>query len=781
MIGPVLQAALEAVTRGWSVFPVQTRGSFAKKPHWCLVDTGHSKQDEGKLRPSWAALQHTPPTPEQVRTWYACETDKGLAVVTGAVSGLIVLDFDGAEGEALRQKLGLPAHVRTGSGGAHTYLQHPGWRVPTLNHKAKKEMGERWPGLDIRADGGYAVIPPSDNASGPYRWEAQPDMPEVLSLSALPAELREFLGLAQPPQAAPAASSERPRAAQSSSKFESGRDGGRVPADLLINRALSEAGQMGRNNAGFALACQLRDNGYREGEAAAHMESYVASVPPVNTKGQREAYTLHDARASLREAFSAPARAPWEDRRSSSALPSAQQAQPRVQEVLTVPAQTAEHALPSSLAGHGPVIVTDDAAFSAVEAALRIHPDSGTAKRSLTQEELRQLVQDGRAVYILTPSQAQERALDASGVEWYPLPALEWSVPAHELLTALQDAMCDALPISGSLNFLQEELPALAELRLSREGNTYPTGLSDFDEAIGGGFYDGLHVLGGVTGGGKTALALAIAEANARQGRPVLYVTYEQSRYELWGRIISAKAGISLRSLRTGGTAEHPVAEQLRKSTAYHDLTENVSPYLSVSEGNGVDGGAWGVDRIAAQVKRLKAVHGVSPLVILDYLQRMPSGESKERRHQIDEVVTALQVRLGRELNTPLLLISSVGRGNYGELLKEPLEARLSVFKESGGVEYTAYTASLLYPLGAQDAMMLDLDPAPVPGSGRAALSGLWKYLVLDLVKNREGEAPRQWVVKWHPARGTFEVVRAVAANEIEGLSGNGGRKGGKA
>ncbi|UQN10835.1 DnaB-like helicase C-terminal domain-containing protein [Deinococcus sp. QL22] len=402
------------------------------------------------------------------------------------------------------------------------------------------------------------------------------------------------------------------------------------------------------------------------------------------------------------------------------------------------------------------------------------------ARRQLTAEELRVLVQDGRAVFALMPTAAQERALDASGVEWYTLPTLDLSGPPADVLERLQDAMTEAFShaLTGNLNFLQSGLLTLADERLERGGNAYPTGLLEFDEAIGGGFYDGLHVLGGVTGGGKTALALAVAESNARAGRPVLYVTYEQSRYELWGRLISTRVGVGLRQLRTGGTIDQPISAKLRENSAYIDLTNEVAPWLSVVEGNGVEGGSWGIDRIAAQVRRLKSAHGVAPLVILDYLQRMPSGDTKDRRHQIDDVVTGLQVRLGREQNAPILLISSVGRGKYGELVGQPLEERLGVFKESGGVEYTAYTASLLYPLGIQDAYALGLDGPPVPGTGRAALHGLWKYLVLDLVKNREGEAPRQWVVKWYPASGRFELVMPVDADSLAGEKSTvGGRR----
>lgn len=773
----MLQAALEARSRGWSVFPVQTKGPFAKRPHYCLTDTGHTKEEDGKVKPSWAGLQLTPPTVEQIHTWYAREAGKGLAVVTGAVSGVIVLDFDGAKGEQLRERLGLPAHVRTGSGGAHVYFEHPGWRVPTLNSKAKKEMGERWEGLDIRADGGYAVLPPSENASGPYRWEAQTGLPELLALSALPADLRAFLGLATPPQAPspPSAPAERPRASYAPAR---GTDG-RVPGALLIERALEQVDRgTGRNDAGAWLAGQLRDNGYSQHEARPHMEVYASRCPLTDTQGRHDPYTAAQAWATLSSIFSRPARDAWEDRRGTRDHAT----RPTLPEVTAQQAQTGELALPAELPGDGPVIVTGDAAYLPVQAALSLpHEERAAARRTLTGEELRSLVQDGRAVYLLTPTQAQERALDASGVEWYALPALPLTGSPDELLSAIRDAMSETLPIEGNLRFLLDDLPALADLRLNRGGNTYPTGLQDFDEAIGGGFYDGLHVLGGVTGGGKTALALAIAEYNARQGRPILYVTFEQSRYELWGRVVSTRAGVSLRQLRTGGTADRPVSELLRNSKAYQDLTQTVAPYLNVEEGNGVDGGAWGVDRIAAQVRRLKSAHGVAPLVILDYLQRMPGGEANDRRHQIDEVVTALQVRLGREQGTPVLLISSVGRGNYGELIAAPLEARLSVFKESGGVEYTAYTASLLYPLGAQDALLMGLDLPPVPGSSRATLSGMWKYLVLDLVKNREGEAPRQWVLKWYAARGTFEIVQAVNPAEMEDLQGAGSRRGGRA
>ncbi|GHF65312.1 bifunctional DNA primase/polymerase [Deinococcus metalli] len=763
------EAALAALQRGWSVLPVQVSGEWAKKPAYVLVDTGHSEVKDGKTVPAWKGLQTTRPTPTDVTTWFARPNGKGLALVTGSISGVVVIDFDGPAGEALREQLGLPVHVRTGSGGSHVYFEHPGWPVTTLNGKAKEDLGKQWPGLDIRGDGGYAVIPPSRNASGPYTWLGRPG--EMLPLDRLPEDLRAFLGLLEAPR--PSA----PRNTTPSTSYTGQRrDGsGRPPAELLLGRALDQvnAGE-GRNNAGAEMVMQLRDNGYSEGEAWDVMREYVARVPQQDAHGRQDPYTEGAARATLRSIYTRPARDPWEDRRPapSSGPTSVLASAPR-----------SEGAPPSPVAetGDGPVVLTGDTDFARVDAALAMpHAENAVARRSQTADDLRTLLQDGRPVFALAPTHTMERTLDAAGVEWYALPRLSVTATGEQLLEELRTAMADVwgASLAGSQTFLQEELLALADARLNRGGAMYPTGLAEFDEAIGGGFYDGLHVLGGVTGGGKTALALAIAEGNARAGRPVLYVTYEQSRYELWSRMISTRTGIAQRHLRSGGTPERPVSADLQINPQYIDLIENVAPSLTVIEGDGFDGGSWGVDRIAAQVRRLKAAHdGRAPLVILDYLQRMPSGSEKDKRHQVDDIVMGLQVRLGRELHAPLLLISSVGRGKYGELATMPLEERLSVFKESGGVEYTAYTATLLYPLGAQNIQALGLEAPPLPGSSRAALKGLWKYLVLDLAKNREGEAPCQWVVRWYPVRGTFELVQALDPEALGQEVGSVGRR----
>ena len=99
------------------------------------------------------------------------------------------------KGARLLRQLGLAPHVRTGSGGYHIYFAHPGWPVKTLNGKSASELGHRWPGLDIRADGGYAAFC-GHNTRGRYEWLR---LPLLEPTEKLPDDLRRALGLLHAP------------------------------------------------------------------------------------------------------------------------------------------------------------------------------------------------------------------------------------------------------------------------------------------------------------------------------------------------------------------------------------------------------------------------------------------------------------------------------------------------------------------------------------------------------------------------------------------------------
>ena len=109
-----LSAALHYHSLGWSVFPV----GKDKKP---LI--------------KWTKYQSERATPEQIKAWFEQWPNMNLGVTTGALSGLVVLDLDikhGWSSKKLREEgcdLSLTATSRTGNGGEHFFLKHPGGNV----------------------------------------------------------------------------------------------------------------------------------------------------------------------------------------------------------------------------------------------------------------------------------------------------------------------------------------------------------------------------------------------------------------------------------------------------------------------------------------------------------------------------------------------------------------------------------------------------------------------------------------------------------------------------
>ena len=272
----------EALRRGWSVIPTMAN----KKP---------------PLK-TWKEFQQHPATLKQLQTWRSEYQPAGFAVVTGAVSHLVVIDFDGEKGLQTMRKYGIKPHRKTGSGGFHWYVEHPGFPIPTLTGKNSKELGRLLPGLDVRGDGGYAVFA-GRNTNGRYeslrpmepdRWEG-PLIETILPLIR---------------QGTPTASASK---ATHSPPITSAELAERILKDAL---EMAHAGQ-GRNAAGFWLACQIRDNGYSESEAAAALLRYSGMVGATNTKGQKESYTQSEALASVRQAYRTRSREPWSSRNAS--------------------------------------------------------------------------------------------------------------------------------------------------------------------------------------------------------------------------------------------------------------------------------------------------------------------------------------------------------------------------------------------------------------------------------------------------------------------------------
>jgi len=144
----LLDTALKLLGSGMPVFPV----GRDKKP---LV--------------AWKQYQERLPIEEEVKTWWNQHPYANIGLTTGHLSGLIVVDPDSQEATRAFKENYPEAketlQAQTGREGArHFYFIHE----PGITNDAGKLLG---PGIDVRGEGGYVVVPPSIHANGKsYQW-----------------------------------------------------------------------------------------------------------------------------------------------------------------------------------------------------------------------------------------------------------------------------------------------------------------------------------------------------------------------------------------------------------------------------------------------------------------------------------------------------------------------------------------------------------------------------------------------------------------------------------
>jgi len=128
-------------------------------------------QPSGK-RPlvSWIEYQSRRPTEEEIRQWWQQHPSANIGIVTGKVSRTVVIDLDpdkggNESGAGIYEQAPTDLIVKTGRGGYHLYYRYP----EDVGHIPNR-VG-LLPGVDVRADGGYVVAPPSAHSSGRlYGW-----------------------------------------------------------------------------------------------------------------------------------------------------------------------------------------------------------------------------------------------------------------------------------------------------------------------------------------------------------------------------------------------------------------------------------------------------------------------------------------------------------------------------------------------------------------------------------------------------------------------------------
>lgn len=151
---------------GWSILPVKPE---EKRPYMT----------------NWLQYTRTRAPKEMVENWFNNLSGAGVGAVTGKISNIVVLDVESwckTPIEELLKKFPTQMISKSGSGGYHLFYQYPVGR-----NKISNRVGI-FDGADLRADGGFIVLPPTVHPNGMrYEW-VQRGIPGAFPLALLELE-----------------------------------------------------------------------------------------------------------------------------------------------------------------------------------------------------------------------------------------------------------------------------------------------------------------------------------------------------------------------------------------------------------------------------------------------------------------------------------------------------------------------------------------------------------------------------------------------------------------
>jgi hypothetical protein len=166
-----MQEVERLAERGWRLLPCAQRGKTPLLKRW----------------PTLASADLA-----TIREWAAKHPECNWGVATGPDSGVFVLDVDGDAGraslatlEAQHKPLPVTLTSITGraNGGEHRWFNYP------VDREIRGSAGKLGEGFDVRAAGGYVIVPPSIHETGrAYQW-ADPEQ----SIADAPSWLLDLL------------------------------------------------------------------------------------------------------------------------------------------------------------------------------------------------------------------------------------------------------------------------------------------------------------------------------------------------------------------------------------------------------------------------------------------------------------------------------------------------------------------------------------------------------------------------------------------------------------
>lgn len=300
----------------------------------------------------------------------------------------------------------------------------------------------------------------------------------------------------------------------------------------------------------------------------------------------------------------------------------------------------------------------------------------------------------------------------------------------------------------GSLKNLVERYKADAEKDAKyakrRTGFDNLDGVGKFKDDGQKYFLPGIYIIGAPPSAGKTTFCLQLCTQLADLGEEVLFLSYEMGEKNLLRKLIArdlfekqrrklSVTAISAADIRRAALGNEDVVASL------DEVGENM-PHLRILKAG------WHAEELIGKLNAFAKAVERPPVVCIDYLQLIPPEKDMSAKEKIDKLLGELRTFQDKTDST-LILISSLNRAN---LLSADKRIKLSSFKESGAIEYTADTIWALETANDDDE---EERKKPVRG------------MQLRCLKNREGELYEVYF-RYYAAHDTFEPCSEEEAAE---------------
>ena len=303
----------------------------------------------------------------------------------------------------------------------------------------------------------------------------------------------------------------------------------------------------------------------------------------------------------------------------------------------------------------------------------------------------------------------------------------------------------------------------------SAGGRAWPTGFDPLDSYLSGGVRSGeLVLVGGPQGFGKTMWVLQALRNMVAEGHHGVYFSYEHDEYTVLERLIALEAGllygaeaVGMRRIRaaleaTDGQGDVDLADRLADTAGGREALQMVrsySPRLFFARSNGATSD---IREIAERTEEIIRQTGELPVVVVDYLQKVPVPDGPDAEEERITLVAEGLKDLALRLQIPIVAIVAAER----EGLVSGKRLRVNMLRGSSALAYEPDVILLMndkYDVVARHHLVFDV--------GNAERFRSWAVMTIE--KNRSGLDKIDLEFLKHFEQGRFDTKGRVVSEQL--------------